>query len=80
MPHFTEEELQELESIFGIKRVTNTIYVRDGYIKEGDTVWWRGKDGPELVCSADPSHLPNIKKCPNAYQIEKPKMKFEYLD
>ena len=43
MSHFNEEQLKELECIFGLTRVVtiNTLPVRDGIVTKEDIVWWR---------------------------------------
>lgn len=76
---FTEEQLAELEQLYGLKRV-GTIKVRDGYIKPGDMVWWRASGGPAYVNSTEGSHGTNIIEFPNFYQIAEPKRKTVYED
>lgn len=77
MPQFTEEQLKELEEVFDMKR-KKTIKVRDGFVHYGDTVWWRGKDGPIKVNVG--MDIQNILKYPQHYQIAEPSTKVEYLD
>jgi hypothetical protein len=50
MANFTEEQLVELETTFCLKRC-ETLLVRDGVIRKGETVWWQGEDEPEQVRS-----------------------------
>jgi hypothetical protein len=77
--HFSEDQIAELERIFDIKRA-GTIKVRDGYIKPGDMVWWRGEEGPERVNSNSSGHAHNILNYPQVYQIAEPKRKTVYED
>lgn len=74
MKYFSEEELKELETIFGLARIIGTLKVRDGFVKDSpDTeLWWRGENGPEFVHLND-DHRQNCVRYPNVYQIEKPK-------
>ena len=76
--HFTEEQIQELETIFGIKRAAETVRVRDGRIAKGDMVWWRANIGPEHVDSS--SHWENIERYPDVYQIATPVTRVIYED
>lgn len=54
MAHFTEEQLEELKTIFGLTR-NDTLPVRDGYVHKDSMVWWRNVQGPELVKAGDPT-------------------------
>lgn len=78
LKHFSEEQIRELELVFGISRVPDSdlIKVRDGVIKKGHPVWWRNVDGPEEVDSV--KHWENIKKFPDVYSICRPRI--EYVD
>lgn len=78
MAQFTEEQLNELERIYGLKRVAESIEVRDGMLMRGEKVWWRCENGPELVNSEKDWY--NICKFPEAYSINEPRTKVEYLD
>lgn len=79
MSQFTQEQLKELEQIYGLKRV-GTIKVRDGYISPGDMVWWRCNSGPQHVNSNAENHLANILDHPQVYQISEPIRKTIYVD
>lgn len=74
MPHFTEEQLKELEQVFDLKRI-NTLPVRDGRVRPTDQVWWRGAHGPELV-SAE-VHWTNIEDYPDTYSRARPKITYQ---
>ena len=39
MPHFTEEQLQELATIFGLTRQDDVLPVRDGFVTKETMVW-----------------------------------------
>ena len=78
MKHSTEEQVKELETIFGIKRIQETAEVRDGVVSKGDNVWWRCKSGPEYVSAG--IHLDNILEYPRFYQINKPLYCTDYCD
>jgi hypothetical protein len=64
MNYFSEEEIKELETIFGLKRkiVDERLPVRDGYVTKNLMVWWRNIDGPQLVLAG--SHWGNIESFP----------------
>ena len=70
MSRFTEEQLTELETIFGLKREEQTLSVRDGVVTKNTLVWWRGHHGLEHVLATN--DWDNIKKNPKLYQVEKP--------
>lgn len=78
MTFFSDKQIEELEVIFGIKRVEGVLQVRDGYVTPNDMVWWRCVDGPVQV--AVRTHSGNIKENPEYYQIKRPKFTIEYLD
>jgi hypothetical protein len=81
MTAFTKEQLQYLETVYGLVVVAETLPVRDGVVKKGDMVWWRGINGPEHVVAGDAGgHWYNIETYPHAYQITPPRTKVEYLD
>jgi hypothetical protein len=79
MPLFTEEQITELERIFGIKAQEGAITIRTGIAYPGDKVWWRGAEGPEEVV-LDASHLRNAKDYPQVYQHHRPAIKVQYID
>ena len=78
MPHFSEAQLQELATIFGLKKVEETLPVRDGVVTRESMVWWRAKDGP--VCVQARQDWYNIKAFPDLYQLMRPKIRCEYLE
>lgn len=80
MPHFTEEQLQELATIFGLTKQDDVLPVRDGFVTKGTVVWWRCEEGPTLVRAGDPTDWDNIKNYPSAYQLKKPNVRVEYKD
>ena len=77
MNNFTEEQLQELETIFNIKR-RDTLPVRDGVVSPTSKVWWRCVEGKQHVIAGD--HWFNIKKYPSVYQIKEPRTSVIYQD
>lgn len=70
MAHFNEEQLKELEQVFGLTRAEETLPIRDGWVKKTDKVWWRCSTGPEMVEASE--HWDNIKSYPRLYQFPKP--------
>ena len=83
MAQFSDIELQELADIFGVTfSKKERLPVRDGYVIEGEYVWWRAERGPELTVATG-SHWENIKNCPEYYQLKRPRIKQSfngYLD
>lgn len=79
-PAFTQEQLQYLEAVFGLKPIQETLPVRDGVVTKETKVWWRGAAGPELVHANDKNHWGNIKRYPEIYQLKKPDFKVTYRD
>lgn len=77
MAHFTEEQLQELATIFGLTRQGDVLPVRDGFVTKETMVWWRCEEGPILVRAGDPTDWANIKNYPLAYQLKKPNIRIE---
>jgi hypothetical protein len=80
MSQFTEEQLKELETLFGLKRREDILPVRDGVVSQDTMVWWRGNIGPKLVNANSGTHWNNIKEFPHLYQLAKPHTKLEYVD
>ncbi len=78
MPHFTEEQLRELEKIFNLTR-KETLPVRDGVICRGDLVWWRCIDGP-VQEEVSVYNWKNIQEYPKLYQLNRPATQVTYLD
>ena len=80
MPHFTEEQLQELATIFGLTRQEDLLPVRDGFVTKETMVWRRCEDGPILVKADDLNNWNNIKNYPHVYQLKQPNVRVEYED
>lgn len=61
-----------------VKRITEAtegqfLPVRHGWVKRGDSIWWRCDLGPELVVADDREGCwDNITRFPNRYQHTKP--------
>jgi hypothetical protein len=79
MPHFSEEQLKELESLYELKS-KETREVFDGVVTRGAMVWWKGEDGPEHVSTSGHSHWNNLRNFPKLYSISKPATKLVYVD
>ena len=79
MAHFTEEQLEELKTIFGLTR-NDTLPVRDGCVHKESMVWWRSVKGPQPVKAGDPAHWDNIRNHPLAYQLKEPVVQVVYKD
>lgn len=77
MSLFTEEQLQELEAVFNLKRV-ETLPVRDGRVCKGDSVWWRCVEGPQHLTAN--LHWRNIEEFPEAYSIKEPRYTITYTE
>lgn len=83
MPYFNELQLNELETLFDLKRKEiKTLRVRDGHVTKDSKVWWRALTGPEHVVANESDHWKNIKNYPESYQLTKPLTKhiWKYLD
>lgn len=78
MSNFTEEQLAELEAVFGIKR-QDSLPVRDGRVTRDSMVWWRGdKQCLHVKAGID---WDNIRLYPHIYQLAQPEVKrIEYRD
>jgi hypothetical protein len=77
---FTQEQLDYLLDCHGLTADSlGNIKVRDGYVRAGELVWWRGECGPERV-TLEGSHLGNAYNYPLVYQISKPFIEVKYLD
>jgi hypothetical protein len=70
MSQFTEEQLNELATIFGLKRNKDVLPVRDGVVTREERVWWRCATGPEHVQAS--AHWGNIRNFPELYQVTEP--------
>lgn len=79
MSQFTEEQLKELETVFGLKR-EESLPVRDGRVTRDSMVWWRGAKGPEQVRADSGTHWHNISAYPDVYQLAQPVYRVEYFD
>ncbi|HEX7909929.1 MAG TPA: hypothetical protein VF534_17815 [Paraburkholderia sp.] len=79
MPHFTDEQLAELEAVFGIKR-QDSFPVRDGRVTRDSMVWWRGVHGPEHIKAGDDRHWGNIESFPDVCQIAEPIYRITYVE
>ena len=79
MAHFTEEQLEELKTIFSLTR-NNVLPVRDGYVHKDSMVWWRSNKGPLPVKAGDSVHWDNIRRHPQAYQLNEPVVQVVYKD
>jgi len=74
---FTEEQLNEIATVFGLARRTNLLKVSDGYVSLCDKVWWHRDSGP--MHQEARFHTENIKNFPELYSIKEPKTKVTYL-
>jgi hypothetical protein len=78
MSHFTEEQLAELATVFGLERA-DTLPVRDGVVTKDMMVWWRGEKGKRRVSAA--TDWENIREYPDIYQLDEPEVRsVEYVD
>lgn len=77
MSQFNEEQLKELEVVFGLKR-EESLPVRDGRVTRDSMVWWRGEKNCERVMAG--KDWENIKYHPHVYQIEEPRRRVQYQD
>lgn len=78
VPAFTPSQTKYLQQVFQIDVTQEVLPVKDGFVKKGDTIWWRYQYGPENV-KAD-EHWDNIKGYPDVYSIKEPKYKIVYED
>lgn len=75
MPHFTEEQLKELEQIFKLeRRGPKLIPIADGWAAKGNEVWWKHCNGPELVMLGESGNWSNAKRYPHLYSHKKPEV------
>ena len=63
--NYTEEQMKDIAENCG------KIRVRDGWVKKGQIIWWRRREGPEQVHLLT-NHLENAKLFPMLYQIAEP--------
>ena len=80
MPHFTEEQLNEIATTCGLKRNEENLPVRDGIGTKHTDVWWRGEGRPERVIAGNSSHWHNIRNHPECYQLRRPNFIIKYED
>ena len=81
MANFTREQLKELETLYGLKRVeTEVLPVRDGVVTRDSKVWWRGESGAQHIRAGELSHWRNSREYPSAYQLKEPTRKVVYAD
>ena len=78
MPKFNEEQIKELETIFGLVRVENTLPIKDGRTTKSMMVWWHNYMGPKHIKAEE--HWDNIEGFPMFYSIKEPNIRVEYLD
>lgn len=77
MSLLTEEQLNQIATVFGLKAKKH-FPVRDGYVTEDDKVWWRCENGPEHVLVKQ--HMHDLLEFPQAYQLARPQTKIVYLE
>ena len=78
MKHFTEAQLQELETVFKLKRV-GELKISSGVVRPNNKVWWKGRTELKLVTAK--IHWENIRHRPEHYSHEKPTIKeIIYMD
>lgn len=76
---FTKEQLSYLEKRYGLTVEEESLEkdeykVRDGVVKYGDKLYWRGDKGAEEFQGLGwEKHLEDIKSLPEYYSINKPK-------
>lgn len=74
MSHFTPEQRQELETVYGLKpRDLSYLHVKDGLIYKHQQLWWKSSEGPEWVKASE--HWKNIREYPQLYSHAKPPVK-----
>jgi len=75
---FTPEQIKELSTIFGIEPADpkSIAKVRDGLIRKGEYVWWRGEYGPEFVKSDEKGHWDNVQEYPGMYSLSRPQVRY----
>lgn len=78
MPHFTNDQLDEIATVFGLRRKTDVLPIKDGVVSKDQKVWWRGEDGPEFVIAE--KEWDNIRHYPEIYSHVRPAGKFVYED
>lgn len=77
-PHFTTEQLRELQVLFDLHPRSDVYPVRDGSVHLDDYVWWRCEDGPQHVRVKD--HLANLIEFPHLYQLVRPQTEIRYTE
>lgn len=75
MPEFTENQLRELEQVFGLERKEpKLIPIKDGWAGWGDEVWWKANRGPVKVKMAESGNWRNAQNCPDLYSFVEPEV------
>lgn len=77
MSLFTEEQLRELETVFGLTR-EESLPVRDGRVVKSSLVWWRDVDGPKQITAED--QWKYIREFRAFYSVKEPRFTVTYLD
>ncbi len=83
MKHFSEDQLKELESMYGLVRIKKEteeegIQILDAIVTKGNTVvWWQGVDGPETTTTK--ADWRNMKEFPYLDAIHKPRWNAEAM-
>jgi len=81
----TDKDLDQIADAFGLNRLDKIPVedgsrpIKDGRVRLGDRIWWRGEYGPMQV-TADRVNWDNILDFPELYSHAKPKTKLVYED
>lgn len=75
---FSIEQLQFLQTHYRINPIEDCVVLEDGIVHKDSRVWLRGEDGPEQIKAF--SVWNQLKKNPENFRVNKPKVKVEYLD
>lgn len=78
MVPFSIEQLEFLQTQFGINPLTDRIHIRDGIASKTDHLWVRQADGPKHVSAK--LLWKEIQENPQSFSFKKPEVKVEYLD
>jgi len=77
MSAFTEEQLKDLETLYGLKPITQSLEIKDGTVFDGMYCWWRGENGPEYIqIKLNDVNWLNAKNFPKAYSIARPIIRY----
>lgn len=68
------EDLKQIAESFNLKFSDEMMYrVADGYVREGDLVWWHGEEGPERIpVTKKNGMLSNLIEFPEIHSIKEP--------